>query len=228
MRKLLLFLGGLICVVQSYSQETGEDKLGAWYMYFGTNKVAEKWSIHTEAQFRFYEVASSFNQLLLRTGINRHLEKGAMVTLGYAYIETESFDQSPESETSSFEHRIFEQLIMKNELGKFDFMHRYRLEQRWVNSNGPADYLNRFRYMLMITYPLGDKFFLNAYGEIFINFEDDLFDQSRLFFALGYRFSKDLNVRLGYLKNHFSDAHFDRLQLAIFFDTDLRKKEQRM
>ena len=65
MKKYILFTA-LLTALHGFSQETGEDTWGAWYMYFGTNKVSEKWSIHTEAQFRFYETTSNFNQLLLR------------------------------------------------------------------------------------------------------------------------------------------------------------------
>ncbi len=63
------------------AQETGEDDFGFWGMYFGTNRVSDKFSIHTEAQFRFYEVGSNFNQLLLRTGLNYDISEKAMVTL---------------------------------------------------------------------------------------------------------------------------------------------------
>ena len=43
------------------AQNNGEDEFGAWYMYFGTNKIAERFSIHTEAQYRLYETTSNFN-----------------------------------------------------------------------------------------------------------------------------------------------------------------------
>ena len=208
------------------AQETGEDNLGAWYMYFGTNKLSEKWSLHTEAQFRFYEVASNFNQLLLRTGGNYHISEKAIATFGYAYINTNtSFEDLPNEENSS-EHRIFQQFILKNEVGKFAFEHRYRIEQRFIDTQAGNSTEHRGRYRLQLTYPLSDKWFLNAYDEVFINFQDDLFGQNRLYGALGYKANKDLSFQLGFLKNHFEDTQFDRLQMAVFFNTDLSKKQQ--
>jgi len=114
------------------AQETGEDEWGAWYMYFGTNKITDKLSVHSEAQFRFYEVTSSFNQLLLRTGLNYHINDNAIATLGYGYISTDgTFEEVPNEENTK-EHRIFQQFILKNTVGKFKFEHRYRLEQRFI------------------------------------------------------------------------------------------------
>ena len=77
---LFLFLG----ILTINAQQPGEDEMGAWYMYFGTNKISERLSIHTEAQFRFYETTSNFNQMLLRTGLNYHIDPNAIATGGYA------------------------------------------------------------------------------------------------------------------------------------------------
>ena len=74
---LLLFL--VVWNTPIRAQDTGEDQLGAWYMYFGTNRVSDKWSIHSEAQFRFYDLASNFNQLLLRS-------RGSSTPMAYARL----------------------------------------------------------------------------------------------------------------------------------------------
>lgn len=66
MKKFLVALVLSISVLYSYGQNTSEDEWGAWYMYFGTNQITDQLSIHSEAQFRFYEITDSFNQLLLR------------------------------------------------------------------------------------------------------------------------------------------------------------------
>jgi hypothetical protein len=208
----------------SYSQSDGSDEFGAWYMYFGTNKVSEKLSVHTEAQYRLYEVADNFNQLLLRTGLNYHISNEAIATLGYGFIETDgSFIEFPNEENST-EHRIFEQFILKNQVGNFNFEHRYRLEQRFISTLNENDTQHRARYRLQLTYPLSEKWFLNAYDELFINLQDDLFGQNRLYGAIGYKVKDNISLQLGYLKNHFSNTNYDRLQAALFFNTDFSKK----
>ena len=234
MKNLFFLVILLSTILNSNAQNeiTGEDELGSWFMYFGTNKIAEKWSIHTEAQFRYYETASNFNQLLLRTGINYHINSDAIATLGYGFIETDpSFTEYDIfasdiliSNNSISEHRLFEQFILKNKVWEFKFEHRYRLEQRFVQNNysGVSNTLHRARYRLQLTVPLTDVFFLNFYDEIFINLQNEAFGQNRLYAAVGVNITDNLSMQFGYLKNHFKETDYDRLQLGVFFNTDLR------
>ena len=211
-----------------YGQQTGEDELGAWYMYFGMNRFAERWSLHTEAQWRFYEWDRNFNQLLLRTGINYHINDKAIATLGYAYIDTDpTFENSAEPDTPFIgnqisENRIFQQFILMNQVSELRFEHRYRMEQRFISFQGANQTLHRARYRLQLTLPLTDTFFVNAYDEIFLNLQGEVFDQNRLYVALGVRITENSSIQVGYLKNHFRTLNFDRLQFALFFNPDLR------
>jgi hypothetical protein len=234
MRNLFFLVVLLTTILNSNAQNetSGEDELGSWFMYFGTNKIAEKWSVHTEAQFRYYETASNFNQLLLRTGVNYHINPDAIATLGYGFIETDpSFKEVniiagdiliPNNSIS--EHRLFEQFILKNKVWEFKFEHRYRLEQRFVQNNysGISNTFHRARYRLQMTVPLTDIFFLNFYDEIFINLQKEAFGQNRLYAAIGVNVTDDLSMQFGYLKNHFSNTDFDRIQIGIVYNSDLR------
>ena len=225
MKKIALLI--TLCIVSfSNAQETGEDNWGTWYMYFGTNKISDKLSIHTEAQFRYYETTSNFNQMLLRTGLNYHINSDAIATLGYGYISTDGSFEELLNEENSNEHRIFEQFILKNKVGEFLFEHRYRLEQRFLEYQDVTDTQHRARYRLQVTLPLTDIFFLNFYDEVFINLQNEAFGQNRLYGALGVNVTENLSIQAGYLKNHFSDANFDRLQFGIFFNPDLRKTKK--
>ncbi|GGD58710.1 DUF2490 domain-containing protein [Muriicola marianensis] len=224
MKRLILALT-LLCSGLSLAQETGEDTWGAWYMYFGMNQVSDKLSIHSEAQFRYYETQGNFNQMLLRTGLNYHINSDAIATLGYAYILTDNTFEEFSGDRDSRENRIFQQFILKNKVGEFLFEHRYRMEQRFINFGDFTDTQHRARYRLQVTLPLTDTFFVNAYDEIFINLQDDAFGQNRLYFAFGVHITENSSLQVGYLKNHFSGIDFDRLQVALFFNPDLRKKK---
>lgn len=222
---VLALILATITITNTKAQETGENEWGAWYMYFGTNRITDKLSIHSEAQFRFYEVAGTFNQLLLRTGLNYHLTENAIATIGYGYINTDgTFADIPDEENSN-EHRIFEQFILKNTIGKVKFEHRYRLEQRFISTQFDDFTEHRARYRLQLTYPFNDKWFLNVYDEVFINLQEPIFGQNRLYGAVGYNVQSNFSIQLGYLKNHFTGANFDRLQLGIIYNTDFRKSE---
>ncbi|WP_375324843.1 DUF2490 domain-containing protein [Flagellimonas sp. GZD32] len=216
----LFFFFGLL---MANAQQPGEDEMGAWYMYFGTNKVSERFSIHTEAQFRFYEATSNFNQMLLRTGLNYHINPNAIATAGYGYIDTDNTFFEFENEVNSKEHRIFEQFILKNKVWELLFEHRYRLEQRFLDFDGVKDTQHRARYRIQMTLPLTDTFFLNFYDELFINLQDDLFGQNRLYGAVGVNITENSSIQIGYLRNQFSNAVYDRLQFAVFYNPDLRR-----
>ncbi|WP_297792028.1 DUF2490 domain-containing protein [uncultured Eudoraea sp.] len=223
MRKLAVILI-LLTVYNGAAQETGEDKLGAWYMYFGINKISDRFSIHSEAQFRYYETTSNFNQMLLRVGLNYHISPEAIATIGYGYIDTDnSFEDIP-NQNNLFENRLFEQFILKNKVWELLFEHRFRFEQRFLHSGSTTDTQHRARYRLQITLPLTNTFFLNFYDEIFLNLQDDIFNQNRLYAALGINVLENFSVQLGYLKNHFNTTNFDRLQFGIFYNPDLRRK----
>ncbi len=225
LQTLLLFLLCFMALGSLKAQETGEDKLGTWLMYFGTHRISDPFSIHTEVQYRTYEFGSNFNQLLLRTGLNYHFADNAMATLGYGNIPSDGTFLDPEGEKNSKEHRIYEQLAFKNSLGKVDFSHRYRLEQRFLESaTGVKDTQHRMRYLLRLTYPLNAQWFLTAYDEIFINLQEPLFGQNRLYAALGYKVNSSISLEMGYLKNHFTGANFDRFQLGVWWRTDWRKE----
>tara|TARA_R110002050_G_scaffold100580_1_gene208170 strand:- start:119713 stop:120387 length:675 start_codon:yes stop_codon:yes gene_type:complete len=223
--KRIAFLLAFSVLTISNAQETGEDKWGAWYMYFGTNKISEKLSIHTEAQFRYYETASNFNQMLLRTGLNYHINPNAIATIGYGYISTDGTFEELLDEERSKENRIYEQFILKNKVGEFLFEHRYRLEQRFMEYLDQTDTQHRARYRLQVTLPLTDIFFLNFYDEIFINLQNEAFGQNRLYAALGVHVTENLSLQTGYLKNHFTNSNFDRIQVGISYNPDLRKKK---
>lgn len=232
MKKTTLLLA-LLFTITNVAQEIGDDQLGSWHMYFGTNKISEKVSIHSEVQLRYFEQAKNFNQMLLRTGINYHLNPDAIATFGYGYIETDGTFEELTTDLNAIEHRIFEQLILKNKVGQFKFEHRYRLEQRFIHrgDKGDENYTksneHRARYRLQVTLPLTDIFFLNFYDEIFLNLQGNVYGQNRLYAALGLNVTHNLSVQAGYLKNHFPSANFDRLQIGVFFNPDLRSKKNK-
>lgn len=205
----------------------GQNETGNWLMYFGTNKVNEKLSIHTEIQYRNHTIAPvNIEQLLVRTGLNYHFNKNASVTAGYAYIGNHVYKSdrnSPEVE----EHRIWQQFITTNNLWRLKFEHRYRMEERFVENELDT----RFRYRLMIFLPINKPkieegaLFLGVYDEIFINGKEELFDRNRLYGGLGYQFSENINVQAGFLYQRLRDTGKGFFQFGVVFNTDFRKEK---
>ena len=218
---------GLITVLSSISilgQETGEDKFGTWLTYFGNHRVAENWSVFTELQLNHYQFLNNYNQFWTFLGLNYRIDERSSVSGGYSYFNTDpSFMEIPGEERVQ-EHRTYEQFATRSSLGKFNLFHRYRLEQRFFNGNPTVKH--RMRYRILLTHPIKGALFAQAFEEVFINFQQPTFDQNRIFLGLGYRFSRNMNLRAGYLKVHFTNTKYDRLQVFLNINTDLRKKEK--
>ncbi len=222
---LLVFVS-LLLTSQLFAQNNKE--FGNWLMYFGTNRITDDWSIHSEIQYRNHTVEPiNIEQLLLRTGVNYHLKGNGVLTLGYGYVASHDFDTDQKGPESK-EHRIFQQLILTNKISRLKFEHRYRLEQRWVNSN----YKNRIRYRLMLFLPLNNPtispktVFLGVYNELFMNTTDVFFDRNRLYGSVGYQINKTTQVQLGYLYQRLNSFGKNYLQFAVVFNPDFRKKEE--
>jgi hypothetical protein len=222
----------------------------AWVMYFGNHRLSERWGIHTEYQWRRADMFNDWQQSLLRLGIDYYGKNNVQYTAGYGWIKTFQYGDQPVSHDFD-EHRIWEQLILKNKAGRVDFHHRYRLEQRflenWVkdaSGNYALDgylFRQRVRYRFMITMPLSRKemanntLFLSAYDEPFLGFgkgiAKNILDQNRLYVALGWRFNSNFNVQLGYLnqyvvkKDGIQAERNHTLQIGMTYNLDLRKKD---
>ena len=222
----------------------------AWLMYFGNHKFSSKMGLHAEVQWRRSDVFVENQQLLLRTGLDFYAKPDARFTIGYAFIETYPYGEF--AVPLAFpEHRIWQQLLLQQNLGNFKLAHRYRLEQRMIGnaSTGQFEngrYENRMRYMAKATINITNgehPIFAALYDEVFINFGKDvgynLFDQNRLYGAFGYTISPTLRIELGYLyqvaqlraldatslKNRIENNH--TLQIALFSNLALTKESKR-
>ena len=200
-------------------------------MFFGQIRLHEKWSIHTEVQFRSFEITPNAEQIMLRVGANYPINSNYSTSLGYAYIPNFAFDKEQLPGIQVSENRMWQQFLMKNKLGRVNFEHRYRIEQRWLQNNNNTRYMNRVRYLLRVTVPLNKKtiekqtLFLTFYDELFIHLSKTTFDRNRLYGAIGYQFLPNLNVQLGYLAQTVNITTKNYFQAAVFYNVDLRKTE---
>lgn len=193
--------------------------LGNWLIYIGNKKLDKGFDIHNEVQYRNYNAIGDLEQLLIRTGLGYNLtENNNNILLGYGYILSKNYIDETDDKTSVEEHRIFQQFTTKQSMGKVGLSHRYRLEERFVES----DFKMRFRYFLGLKIPLQSKedgtnsFYLSAYNEIFLNTKSAVFDRNRIYGGLGYQFSKDLRFELGYMNQIFETSSRDQLNIMAF------------
>ncbi|MUU79423.1 DUF2490 domain-containing protein [Winogradskyella endarachnes] len=196
-----------------------DSNLGNWLIYIGNKKLNSKWNIHNEVQYRNYDAIGDLEQLLLRTGIGYNLtENNNNLLLGYGYILSENYIGQLDDKVSVNEHRIFQQFTTKQKVGELSLSHRYRFEQRFVES----DFKMRFRYFLGLKIPLQYKeegnnpLYISLYNEIFLNTKSSVFDRNRVFGGLGYKFSEALRFELGYMNQFFENSGRDQINLIAF------------
>lgn len=190
-----------------------------WYNYFGTFKVADKWSVHTEYQWRRNNFILDWQQSLLRVGLNYSLNPRILFRAGYGWIETYAYGEIPLNGAGKdfTEHRTFEMAQLSHKEERVDFSHRFMLEQRFVgryslpsrNREDEFPLLHRIRYMVRLQIPLRgheikDKTpYIAFYDEVFIGFgknvNANIFDQNRIGLLLGRRFNKNFQIEGGYL-----------------------------
>ena len=219
-----LFIVFVLGILFSNSQED----TGNWIMYFGTNKISDKLSIHSELQYRNHTISpTNIEQLLLRTGLNYHIKPHASATIGYAHIGNHTYKsnrKSPEVE----EHRIWQQFLTTNKIGRIKFEHRYRIEERFIEK----DFKTRFRYRIMLFYPLNRKLletgtiYLGIYNELFINGEKTFFDRNRLYGGIGYKCSQNIEFQIGLLRQEVQTSVKTFLQFGMILNTDFKKKNK--
>lgn len=238
---VLLFFS--ICITLNVCGQTTRTKaenVNSWFMYFGNHKISKRFGVHAEIQLRRHNVVADNQQLLLRTGIDYYTPNNNRFTLGYAFVETFPYGDFAVPEAFP-EHRIWQQFTTTQAFDRLKLAHRYRLEERWIGNSTTGEFKNgryetRARYMAKLTYNITntDKpIFASIYDEIFVNFGKEvgynIFDQNRLYGAIGFSLSKSTKLEVGYLyqvvqlrsldltgtpKNKIENNH--TLQLGLF------------
>lgn len=164
--KLFFSAAFLISISSAFSAQnriSDHNNIG-WYAYNGTFKLDSRFSIHTEYQWRRNDYITTWQQSLLRLGLNYQVNPNLQLRVGYAWAETFPYGEIPINgmEKDFTEHRIYEMATVTDKIGKIDLSHRFMLEQRWVGRYSTADltsedqypFMNRARYMIRLQMPL--------------------------------------------------------------------------
>ncbi|AZA90003.1 DUF2490 domain-containing protein [Chryseobacterium sp. G0162] len=217
MRKVFTKLAFTVLSLGSVLTWAQKNDLGAWYMYFGNNKISKKLNWHNEVQYRNFDAIGDLEQLLIRTGIGYDLtENNNNVLLGYGFILSQPYVNGDKKE--NIEHRIFQQYITKQKFGRFNLQHRYRLEERFLED----DFRMRFRYMLGLNIPITQKemlpktLYASVYNEIFLHFNSPTFDRNRVYGALGYVINKNMRIEAGYMNQIQENRNRGQIQIGFY------------
>jgi hypothetical protein len=191
----------------------------AWYMYFGDHAVNDgPWGVHFDGQWRRQGIGGKWQQLLLRPGVNYDITSQVQASAGYAFIKSHPYGDYPAPFVTP-EHRIWQQLILKQRVRRTAIAHRFRLEQRFAGAKALDEageeyltgyrYRNRFRYFVKGVIPIrkngqDGNLFVALYNEVMFNFgrnvQNNIFDQNRAYVALGRKLPWFGTLEVGYLQ----------------------------
>lgn len=159
----------------------------------------------------FFEAQLRTNEVLFSKPYYHEFKAGLAYALGpnavalagageYTSYDFNHFNDGPVSN----ETRVWQQLVLTQQLSRIKFEHRYRVEQRWIDSK----FRNRYRYRFNVTVPLNkavlepNTFYISAYDEVFLNNRKPNFERNRASASLGYVFSPAVSLLVGWTNNY--------------------------
>ena len=215
MKNQLLIILFLINFLNAKSQE---NNIGNWLIYLGNKDLSSSLNWHHEIQHRNYNLFGELEQLLVRTGLGYDINENNNALLGYGFIDSRNRVMETNEILKVHEHRIYQQFISKQAIGKIKIQHRYRFEQRFIEDN----FKLRYRYFLSLNIPLlitNEKYYISAYNEIFINAsQENTFDRNRIYGGLGYQLNSNIKLELGYMNQIFNRSSRDQVNVICFFN----------
>ncbi len=224
-RYIILF----IAILCSVTIATSQRPLGSWSILDVKYEFDHHWSIWGEGQIRSLQFYDEFNYYEIKGGINYSLKEHVTFTVGAGHYQTYTSGGNFELPVMTDETRFWEQLTLESRLNRIIFEHRYRVEQRTINSG----YHNRYRYRLNTTVPINhhsmdSKTIFGYIGdEVFFGDKAPFYQRNRFFTGLGYKFNSKFLIQSGYMRqyNYSIDqqASHDYLQVALFIG--LQSKE---
>ncbi|GAA3959607.1 hypothetical protein GCM10022246_11280 [Pedobacter ginsengiterrae] len=212
MKKILLLAAVLLMAFGKLYAQTQHQNTG-WFFFLNNTKFNEKWGLQFDVQIRSADDWEHVRNTLVRPALQYFINKNSNVALGYLWQTTRVKRVETDEYISLNEHRIFEQYIYNHKISSVFASHRLRVEQRFIERIGNEDlFSQRFRYFFRLIQPLQKTqptFTKGAYvalqNEVFLNLQNkkqlnnSVFDQNRAYLALGYRFSKKMDIEAGYM-----------------------------
>jgi hypothetical protein len=232
MRPLLLSLIVFLSMILTAQAQTEQQSSG-WLLLLNNTKINKNWGMYVDLQMRSNNNFDGVKNLMFRPGLTYYLNDKNEFTVGYLVNETFTRLDGA-SDNSLTEQRIWEQYVFKHKLNTVAASHRLRLEQRFIGRRGADDlFSQRLRYFFRFQIPLQkgsqpfDKgMFVALQNEVFLNLQNKdqlnthFFDQNRGYAAAGYRFSKKLDIELGYLNQAIKGARNNSvnnvIQVAVY------------
>lgn len=203
--------------VRAFEPTVTDHSFNAWGFVNVRYNLTQRWNVTGLAFVRGANGLSEWQQWYVRPSIGYALNRNVEVGVGYTFAQMFPYGSQPVAMAFS-EHNIFEQVILRQKAGRVGLMHRFRLEQRFIDRVVQQqeedariegrNYANRFRFRIdgQIPVALKQRLFVGLYNELFVHLQDamlpDAFDQNRVYVGLGYQFNDRLRLEMGMLHQY--------------------------
>jgi len=229
-----LALAALLPCVLAAEDRPADHHAHAWLAYFGDHPVAgSRWGAHLETQVRRHDLGASWQQLLIRPGVNFQAHPKVMLTLGYAFVRSSTYNDHVAPQPPLHEHRIWQQAWFKYGTPRLRWSTRLRFENRFlgtIDATGKrgSRYENRFRAWQQVTVPVSQRWYVTGYDELWFYVKPyqshSAFDQNRAYGGVGFKADRHWRVEAGYMNQailHRSGARLEQnhtLVISVFSD----------
>jgi hypothetical protein len=223
-----------------------------WFAIGSTSKLSSKINVYVDMHFRFVKGFDPM-QFQYRIAPEWVFSKSISVApLGFIFVQNFIYGDQPAAIINN-ERRFYQQIVVKHNMGKLAFHHRFRVEERIIqfhtdtkSSEGFRDdgfvvNQTRLRYRAMVSYPFNKPkieagaFFGSVYDEIFVSWGDKVTfnspDQNRIYVGVGYQFSKHATLQTGFFYQALLKSNGTReennigLNTQFTYNFDFIKKE---
>lgn len=178
------------------------NRLGTWNILNVQYNFNKKWSAFYENQLRSQKPYQDFFYHELKAGVGYNASNKTVFLLGNGFYQTYSLGGNFKSPVVASEYRLWEQIVVTNNISRLKLEHRYRAEQRWLSQG----FRNRFRYRLNAVVPLNRSkvekgtLYATAFDEVFFTDKTPYFQRNRFFAGFGYEFTKNFILQAGYIR----------------------------
>lgn len=211
------------------------DALGSWDVANFVYTPNSKWSFFFETQTRSQKLTKDFYYHEFKGGVGYSFPKKISLLVGMGDYKTYFPEGNFAPPLSAKEFRLWEQLVLNNNIDRLKIEHRYRIEQRWIN----GDFRNRFRYRLNPVLPINhssvisNTFYLTAFDEVFFTDKAPYFERNRFFAGAGYEFTQLFTLQIGWVRQYDyrkiddgTGKNFLQTSLLFSFDKNTLKRDR--
>lgn len=220
-------LSFLVLILISFTTIQAQRPLGSWNILNAKLNLSKQWSIWGEGQLRSIQFYDEFFYYEAKGGVTFNLKDHVSLTGGIGHYSTYTLGGNFVQPLVTSETRTWLQVAMDQKWDRIIFEHRYRIEQRHLNTG----YKNRYRYRLNATIPINHKDVspktLYAYigDEIFFHGKAPFYERNRFYTGLGFKISPLVVIQSGYMRQYdyklTSETSRDFLQVALFLNLRL-------